>query len=155
MLGSWERDVGRAEKQKRKKYFLFLFPEPKRFLSDGLFCKYTRTHTYFVFVLSAALRGRDIPTYSVKNAVFDWAKTFHRKVFLCKQELIFSDGNWYKNNFILVSFGEASTVLRKSKWFPLEQLVSFQETRPTLLLSVLLLHRATLCVILLCAVDSQ
>jgi hypothetical protein len=57
-LGSWERDVGHTEKQKRKK-ILFLFSEPKCFLSDGLFCKYTRTDTYFVFVLSAT-EGRDI-----------------------------------------------------------------------------------------------
>ncbi len=49
---------------------------------------------------------------------------------------------------------EASTVLRKNKLFPLEQLVSFQETHPTLLL-LLLSHSATLCVVLLCAVDFQ
>jgi hypothetical protein len=53
LLGAWRWSRGKTEK---KKYFLFLFSESNRFLSDGLFCKYTRTYMYFVFVLSATLR---------------------------------------------------------------------------------------------------
>jgi hypothetical protein len=58
--------------------------------------------------------------YTVKNAVLNWAIAFHRKVFLWKDELIISngDGNWYKNNSILTSDCEASTILRKSELFP-------------------------------------
>ncbi len=62
-----------------KKYFLFLFPEPNRFLSDGLFSKYTRTHTYFV--MSVTLReGGKGHTYIVKNAVLDWSNTFQKQI---------------------------------------------------------------------------
>jgi hypothetical protein len=43
--------------------------------------------------------------------------------FLCKEELIISDDNWYKNNSILASVCEVSTILRKSEWFPLALLL--------------------------------
>jgi hypothetical protein len=56
MMGSWERDIGRTEKQKRKN-IVVLFSRVKPFLIRRFVSqKYTRTHTYSVFVLSATLR---------------------------------------------------------------------------------------------------
>jgi hypothetical protein len=51
-LGSWERDVGRAEKQKRKLFSISFFRAKSISLPFVLHC----TPTYFVFVLSATLR---------------------------------------------------------------------------------------------------
>ncbi len=69
--------------------------------------------------------------YTVKNAVLNWAIAFHRKVLLWKEELIISDGNWYKNNFILASVCETSTILRKSELFPLALLLFLPGPRST------------------------
>ncbi len=149
-LGSWERDVGRAEKQKRKNIFFFFFPSQT--VSYPTVCSANTLVRIRTSCLCCLLRWGKGHTYIVNNAVLDWANAFHRKVFLCNSFSVMAIGT--RTISFLCLLREASTVLRKSKLFPLEQLVSFQETHPTLLL-LLLRHSATLCGILLCSVDFQ
>jgi hypothetical protein len=90
-LGSWERDVGRTEKQKRKNIFFFFFPSQT--VSYPTAC-FANTLVYIrISCLCCLLRWGKGHTYIVKNAVLDWTNVSLRKVFLCKQELIYSNGN--------------------------------------------------------------
>ncbi len=152
MLGSWEREV---EKRKGKKYFPFLF-FPTDFWSNN--SKHGRSPIVFVSKYKQYLRTCCLcllrwakgHAYTVKNAVLHWAIAFHRKVLLCKEELIISDGNWYKNNFILTSVCEASTILLKSELFPLALLLFCPDPAPRSRCWLNVPLRCTLC-----AVDFQ
>ena len=72
-------------------------------------------------------------TYLVKNAVLDEENAFRHKVFLCKQELIFTDIRHHQVQeksdtrdqycFIEYPIHEVSTVLCKRKLFPHERLL--------------------------------
>ncbi len=78
--------------------------------------------------------GRDIPTlprmrFSTEQTSFNERYFFGSK----KSFSVMTIGT--RTISFLCLLREASTVLCKSKIFPLEQLVSFQETHPTLLLS--------------------
>ena len=60
----------------------------------------------------------DKPTVCSPNTSLDWENVFHRKVFLYKQELMFT-----RTISFLYLISETSTVFRKSKLFPLVRIV--------------------------------
>ncbi len=142
-----------ARKNRKEKIFSFSFFRVKPFLIRRLVLQ---IHSY-VYVLRVCAvcyaEGRDIPTLSRMQFSTEQTPFIERYFFGSKNSFsVMAIGT--RTISFLCLLREASTVLRKSKLFPLEQLVSFQETHPTLLL-LLLRHSATLCVILLCSVDFQ
>ena len=115
-LGSWERDVGRAEKQKRT----FFLSQP--FLIHSSFSQ-IHLYTYVLCVCAVCCaEGRDMPTLSRMR--FSTEKTpFIERYFFASKNSFSLMRIRYKNNLILASDCEASTILRKSKLFPLVRAV--------------------------------
>ncbi len=140
-----DRDIGCAEKQKRKNIFFFFFPSQN--VSYPTAVLRMHWYTYVLRVCTVCyIEGRDISTLSRMRFSTEQTPFIERYFFASKNSFLLM--TVYARIFsFLCRLREASTVLSKSKLFPLVQGDLSPETHPMLLLQAqcILLSRIAVC----------